>query len=105
MKTTLAEHQVFAAVVDSGSITAAAEQLGQAVSGVSRSLARLKHKLETTLLARTTRRTKLTDEGLALLPLARCSTPPKTPSGPWRHGASSLQGRYGSTPRRRSCMR
>ncbi|MBO9470534.1 LysR family transcriptional regulator [Endozoicomonas sp. G2_2] len=71
MKTTLAEHQVFAAVVDSGSITAAAEQLGQTVSGVSRSLARLEHKLETTLLARTTRRTKLTDEGLALLPHSR----------------------------------
>ncbi|MES1926224.1 LysR substrate-binding domain-containing protein [Salinisphaera sp. T31B1] len=71
MKTTLAEHQVFVAVVDSGSITAAAERLGQTVSGVSRGLARLEDKLGTTLLARTTRRVKLTEEGRELLPHAR----------------------------------
>jgi len=56
MKTSLDELQTFATVVDTGSITAAAEQLGQTVSGISRSLSRLEGKLDTTLLRRTTRR-------------------------------------------------
>ena len=44
MKTTLEELQAFAAVVGTGSITAAADQLGQTVSGVSRALGRLEKK-------------------------------------------------------------
>lgn len=71
MKTTLDELLAFAAVVDAGSITAAAEQLGQTVSGISRSLARLEKKLDTTLLSRTTRRLRLTDEGSVFLARAR----------------------------------
>ena len=67
MKTTLEELQAFVAVVDGGSITAAAEALGQTVSGISRALARLETKLDTTLLRRTTRRTALTEEGQAFL--------------------------------------
>ena len=67
MKTTLEELQAFVAVVDGGSITAAADQLGQTVSGISRALGRLERKLETTLLRRTTRRTELTEEGQAFL--------------------------------------
>jgi len=67
MKTTLEELQAFAAVVDGGSITAAADHLGQTVSGISRALARLEKKLDTTLLRRTTRRTELTEEGQAFL--------------------------------------
>lgn len=67
MKTTLEELQAFAAVVDGGSITAAADHLGQTVSGISRALARLERKLDTTLLRRTTRRTELTEEGQAFL--------------------------------------
>lgn len=67
MKTTLEELQAFAAVVDGGSITAAADHLGQTVSGVSRALGRLEKKLDTTLLRRTTRRTELTEEGQAFL--------------------------------------
>lgn len=67
MKTTLEELQAFVAVVDGGSITAAADQLGQTVSGISRALGRLEKKLETTLLRRTTRRTELTEEGQAFL--------------------------------------
>ena len=63
--------QVFAAVVDTGSITAAAEQLEQTVSGVSRALRRLERKLQTTLLRRTTRRLELTEEGAAFLGHAR----------------------------------
>lgn len=71
MKTTLDEMQAFIAVVDSGSITAAAEQLGQTPSGVSRALGRLEEKLGTTLLTRTTRRVHRTEEGEAFLEQAR----------------------------------
>ena len=71
MKTTLEELQAFAAVVDGGSITAAADHLGQTVSGISRALGRLEKKLDTTLLRRTTRRTALTEEGQAFLQRTR----------------------------------
>jgi DNA-binding transcriptional LysR family regulator len=71
MKTTLEELQAFTTVVDTGSITSAAEQLGQTVSGISRALGRLERKLETTLLRRTTRRIAITDEGAAFLGHAR----------------------------------
>lgn len=71
MKITLDELQAFAAVVDSGSITAAAQQLDLTVSAASRTLARLEEKLKTTLLRRTTRRLELTEEGRAFLQDAR----------------------------------
>ncbi|WP_448099258.1 LysR substrate-binding domain-containing protein [Luteibacter yeojuensis] len=71
MNITLDEIQNFIAVVDTGSITAAAQQLEQTVSAASRSLARLEQKLKTTLLRRTTRRLELTDEGEAFLERAR----------------------------------
>jgi len=71
MKTSLDELQAFAAVVDAGSITAAAEQLGLTVSGISRALGRLEKKLDTTLLSRTTRRLQLTEEGAVFLARAR----------------------------------
>src|SRR5690349_17123872 len=71
MKTTLDELQAFAAVIDAGSITAAAEQLEQTVSAISRSLGRLEKKLDVTLLRRTTRRLELTEEGAVFLGQAR----------------------------------
>lgn len=71
MKTTLDELQTFATVVDAGSITAAAEQLGHTVSAISRSLGRLEKKLDVTLLRRTTRRLELTEEGTVFLAQAR----------------------------------
>ncbi|WP_090316265.1 LysR family transcriptional regulator [Duganella sp. CF517] len=71
MKTTLDEMQLFLAVVDNGSITAAAEQLGQTISAASRTLGRLEEKLQTTLLRRTTRRMELTEEGSAYLDRVR----------------------------------
>lgn len=71
MKTTLDELLAFTSVVDSGSITAAAEQLGQTASGVSRALSRLEEKLDVTLLHRTTRRLELTEEGRAFVQQAR----------------------------------
>lgn len=63
MKTRSEELQVFVSVIDCGSISAAAEQLGQTPSAVSRTLARLEGKLGTTLINRTTRRMDLTEEG------------------------------------------
>ncbi len=61
----------FVTVVDSGSITAAAEQLGQTTSGVSRALSRLEQRLAATLLQRTTRRLSLTEDGALFLDGAR----------------------------------
>jgi DNA-binding transcriptional LysR family regulator len=71
MKTTLDEMQTLIAVVDCGSITGAAERLGQTVSAVSRGLGRLEQKLDTTMLHRTTRRLALTEEGKFFLAEAR----------------------------------
>ena len=71
MKTTFDEYLVFCAVVDSGSLTAAAERLDQTVSAVSRTLRRLEEKLRTNLLNRTTRRLSLTEEGQLFLTHAR----------------------------------
>lgn len=71
MKTTIEELLAFRAVVDTGSITAAADQLAQTVSGVSRALGRLEKKLGATLLRRTTRRLELTEEGRGFLARTR----------------------------------
>ncbi|TKR55156.1 LysR family transcriptional regulator [Allopusillimonas ginsengisoli] len=71
MKITLDELQVLITVVDTGALSRAADQLGLAVSAVSRTLSRLESKLQTTLLRRTTRRLELTEEGSAFLEQAR----------------------------------
>jgi DNA-binding transcriptional LysR family regulator len=71
MKTNFEELQVLVAVIDEGRLYRAAERLGLTVSAVSRSLARLERKLQTTLLIRTTRRVGLTEEGCAFLKSAR----------------------------------
>jgi DNA-binding transcriptional LysR family regulator len=61
----------FAAVIDTGSFSHAAERLGQTPSGVSRTISRLEHHLGMTLMHRTTRRLQLTEEGSWLLGRAR----------------------------------
>jgi len=71
MKTTLDELLAFKMVVDTGSISAAAERLEQTSSGISRALSRLEHKLNTTLMRRTTRRLELSEEGQLFLARAR----------------------------------
>lgn len=71
MKSTLEELQAFIHIVDSGSIVGAAEHLQQTTSGVSRALQRLESKLNVTLLERTTRKLKLTQEGQLFLEKAR----------------------------------
>jgi DNA-binding transcriptional LysR family regulator len=57
------EMRNFVRVVEAGSISRAAEQLGLAKSGVSRRLADLESRLGVLLLTRTTRRSSLTDAG------------------------------------------
>ena len=71
MKITLDEMQALLAVIDCGTLSAAAGQLGQTPSGISRALGRLEEKLGTTLLTRTTRRLHLTEEGVAFVRQAR----------------------------------
>lgn len=61
----------FAAVIDTGSFSAAAARLGQTPSGISRTISRLEAQLGTTLIQRTTRRLDLTEEGAWLLERAR----------------------------------
>ncbi len=71
MRSTLEELQVLLAVADTGALSRAADQLGIAVSAVSRLLARLEGKLGVTLVQRTTRRLHLTEEGQAFVEQAR----------------------------------
>lgn len=61
----LEEMQNFVRVVEAGSISKAAEQLGIAKSGVSRRLVDLETRLGARLLNRTTRRSSLTEAGAA----------------------------------------
>ncbi len=71
MKARSEELHVFVSVIENGSISAAAEQLGHTPSAVSRTLSRLEAKLDTTLINRTTRRMDLTEEGKYVLDQAR----------------------------------
>lgn len=59
------EMKTFVRVVESGSISRAAEQTGTAKSGVSRRLAELEKRLGVKLINRTTRRSSLTEAGSA----------------------------------------
>ncbi len=59
----LEDMAIFLRVVESGSITKAAEQLNIAKSAVSKRLASLEHKLGTKLINRTTRMSSLTETG------------------------------------------
>jgi DNA-binding transcriptional LysR family regulator len=63
MRATSEEIAIFIAVVESGSFSRAAEQLGQANSAVSRAVKKLESKLGVSLLNRTTRQLSLTEEG------------------------------------------
>jgi DNA-binding transcriptional LysR family regulator len=59
--------KTFARIVEAGSLTAAAEALDTSLPTVVRTLAALERELGVTLLARTTRRIHLTDEGAQYL--------------------------------------
>ena len=66
----LSAMQAFVRVAEAGSFAAVAEQLGLARSAVTRQIAALERHLGVNLLARTTRRLSLTQEGLVYL--AQC---------------------------------
>jgi DNA-binding transcriptional LysR family regulator len=55
--------QVFVTILDTGSLTAAAESLGKSLPTVVRTLSNLEQSLGARLLTRTTRRIALTEEG------------------------------------------
>jgi DNA-binding transcriptional LysR family regulator len=59
------DFQAFAAIVDNGSLTAAARELGRSLQSVSRSLAAVERDVGVELIRRTTRRSSPTDAGLA----------------------------------------
>lgn len=71
MKSSIEELKVFITIVDTGSIVTAALQLQQTSSSISRALMRLEQKLAVTLIERTTRRLKLTQEGELFVQHAR----------------------------------
>ena len=62
---------VFAAVVEAGSLSAAAERLGLAKTMVSAHLQRLEAEVGAALIVRTTRRSNLTEAGLTLYEASR----------------------------------
>ncbi len=59
----LGEMAIFVKVVETGSFSEAARQLGSSPSAVSRSISRLEKALATRLLQRTTRKLRLSDSG------------------------------------------
>ncbi|WP_207483967.1 LysR family transcriptional regulator [Arenibaculum pallidiluteum] len=61
----LEDYAAFVAVVEQGSLTGAARQLGRSLQAVSRALASLERELGVALVARTTRRLRPTEAGLA----------------------------------------
>lgn len=63
--------EIFVAVIDTGSFSAAARLLNQQVARISRSVSRLEATLNCTLLNRTTRRLELTEEGHTFLRFVR----------------------------------
>jgi len=62
----IADFQAFVAVVECGSLTAAARSLGRSLQSVSRSLAALEREIGIELVRRTTRRSAPTETGRAL---------------------------------------
>jgi DNA-binding transcriptional LysR family regulator len=67
----LSAMEAFVEIVDRGSLTAAADHLGKSLPTMVRTLASLEEKLGVRLLARTTRRMSLTEEGTAYLDRCR----------------------------------
>lgn len=63
--------EVFVAIADAGSLTAAAQRLNVSLPSVVRTLGGLERELSTTLFNRTTRRIALTDEGRSYLEACR----------------------------------
>lgn len=67
----LREMEVFVAIVDQGSFTAASEKLNMSAAAVSRAVNSLESRIGAHLLARTTRSVRATDAGMAYLETCR----------------------------------
>tara|TARA_R110002012_G_scaffold62590_1_gene164635 strand:- start:15066 stop:15989 length:924 start_codon:yes stop_codon:yes gene_type:complete len=67
----LEDIRAFCAVAESGTVSAAARQLGETKGSISRRLSRLEHRLGVTLLARAPRAVSPTEEGTAFYIKAR----------------------------------
>lgn len=67
----LEDVRAFCAVVEFGTVSAAARQLGETKGSISRRLSRLERRLGVTLLARTSRAVSPTEEGTAFYSKAR----------------------------------
>lgn len=67
----LEDLRAFCAVMEFGTVSAAARQLGETKGGVSRRLSRLERRLGVALLARTPRAVSPTEEGLAFFETVR----------------------------------
>src|SRR5665213_3308647 len=99
----LFEMRTFQAVADAGSFTAAAAGLGVSQSAVSRAVLSLEQRLGISLLHRSTRRVRVTDEGHVFLQACRqvlddvaeaerSVAPDKQPVGTLRVNAAVLWG-------------
>lgn len=100
----------FVRIVDSGSISAVARELGLTQSAVSKALAALERQLGATLLTRTTRQLTLTEAGMQVLEMARrvvaevqelessLARGQQTLNGPLRIAASGAFGRLHLLP-------
>lgn len=105
------DYELFAAVVDAGSLTAAARRLRLSPAMVSKRLVRLEQRLGAQLIRRTTRRLTLTDAGeafhervVAILAAVReaealVAGRANTPSGRLRVSAPTSFGRLHLAPR------
>jgi len=67
----ISDVEVFAAIAESGSLSAAARRLGLSPMTVSRRLASLENELDVRLVHRTTRSVSLTPEGEVFLPFSK----------------------------------
>lgn len=87
MRLTLRQLQIFVAVAETGSTTAAAERIALSQSATSAALNELERLLATRLFDRLGKRLLLNDSGRSLLPQAR-----------WvLDGANGIEGRFGSS--------
>lgn len=88
------EFETFVRVVEAGSLTAAADQMGIAKSAVSRRLKELETRLGVQLMTRTTRQLTLTDSGNALYERAlRLLADWKETEGEIRSAETALSGK------------
>lgn len=82
--------RAFCAIVDFGTVSAAARELGETKGGVSRRVSRLERRLGTALLARTPRAVTPTEEGTAFHARARDALALLADAGEEVHAARSV---------------